>query len=161
MFSGQLYDGIKQLIYFFWVKWITMLILRTVNLSSIVVTSCLVGDLLFWNAVVIILTFSSPEHWNEQKHLAYVHTIQSYEGYNIPPQICLNNIYCISQIPVQHKYSTILSSSMNIMSFIIEKDNICIFALAKVQCAFSGWGLGSNKVSMLTHTCPRKKTEED
>ena len=50
----------------------------------------------------------------------------------------LNNIYFISQIPVQHKYSTILSSSMIIMSFIIEKDNICIFALAKVQCGFSG-----------------------
>ena len=50
----------------------------------------------------------------------------------------INNIYYISQIPVQHKYSTILSSSMNIMSFIIEKDNIYIFALAKVQCGFSG-----------------------
>ena len=34
-----------------------MLILRTVNLSNIVVTSCLVGDLLSGNAVVIILGF--------------------------------------------------------------------------------------------------------
>ena len=43
----------------------------------------------------------------------------------------LNNIYYITQIPVQHKYSTIVSASMNIMSFIIEKDNICVFVLAK------------------------------
>ena len=31
----------------------------------------------------------------------------------------LNNIYYISQIPVQHKYSTILSASMNILSNVI------------------------------------------
>ena len=71
-------------------------------------------------------------------------------------KLVLNNIYYISQIPVQHKYSTILSAPMNIMSFIIEKDNICIFALAKVSCGFSGCGLGRNKVSMLTYTCPQK-----
>ena len=98
-----------------------MLILRTVNLSNIVVTSCLVGDLLSWNAVVIILFFLNQSH-EMSRNIWLVFTPYSHMKVTIfHHKFGLNNIYYISQIPVQHKYSTILSASMNIMSFIIER----------------------------------------
>ena len=118
---------------FFGVKWIMMLILRTVNLSNIVVTSCLVGDLLSWNVMVIILIFFLNQCHEMSRNIWLVFTPYSQMKVTIfHHKFVLNNIYYISQIPVQHKYSTIVSASMNIMSFIIEKDNICVFVLAKV-----------------------------
>ena len=119
MFSGQLYNGIKQLIYY-WLMWITMLILPTVNLSNIVVTSCLVGDLLCWNAAVIILIFFLNQSHEMSRNIWLVFTPYSHvKVTTFHHKYVLNNIYYISQIPVQHKYSTILSASMNILSNVI------------------------------------------
>ena len=114
--------------------WITVLILRTVNLSNIMVTRCLVGDLLSGNAVVIILiSFIINQSHEMSRNIWLVFTPYSRMKVTIfHHKFVLNNIYYISQIPIQHKYSTILSASMNIMSFTTEKDNICIFASAKV-----------------------------
>ena len=94
-------------------------------------TSCLVGDLLSWNAVVIILGFFKSHGMS--RNIWLVFTRYSHMKATIfQHKIVLNNIYYITQIPIQHKHSTILSASMNIMSFIIQRNNTCMLALAKV-----------------------------
>ena len=97
-----------------------MLILPTVNLSNIVITSCLVGDLLCWHAAVIILTFFLNQSHEMSRNIWLVFT--SYSQVKVTTfhhKYVLNNIDYISQISVQHKYSTILNASMNILSNVI------------------------------------------
>ena len=97
-----------------------MLILPTVNLSNIVVTSCLVGDLLCWTAAVIILIVFLNQSHEMSRNIWPVFTPYSHvKVTTFHHKYVLNNIYYISQIPVQHKYSTILSASMNILSNVI------------------------------------------
>ena len=132
MFSGQPYDGIKQLFYF-WGD-----VDHDVDSPNCESEQYCGNKLPCWRSALLeccgyYTGFFFNQSHEMSRNIWLVFTPYSHMKVTIfHHKIVLNNIYYISQIPIQHKYSTILSASMNIMSFIIEKDNTCMFALAKV-----------------------------
>ena len=128
MFSGQPYDGIKQLFYFW----------DDVDSPNCESEQYCGNTLPCWRSALLeCCGYYTGVFFNQSHEMSrnfwLVFTRYSHMKVTIfHHKIVLNNIYYISQIPIQHKHSTILSASMNIMSFIIQRDTTCMLALAKV-----------------------------